>query len=117
VPADTRLVAPQSIDRAAAVSETVSYIPVKATTARQPSSNVNGVVATVPRDWNGRQSSGSMEHRSSAAYDTCIAAITRQQVDSLMNARSYHRQPQRTTAATTAATATARNIRQNPTVV
>ena len=51
------------------------------------------------------------EHRSTAnnAYDSCITAITRQQVDSIMHARCHR--PHRPAAAT------ARSIRQNPTVV
>jgi len=57
-----------------------------------------------------RHSTASNDHRWSAnyAYDSCIAAITRQQVDSLM-ARCHrtHR----------TSTDTARNVRQNPTVV
>jgi len=60
-------------------------------------------------DWNG--SLGS-DRRTSAsyAYDSCIAAITRDQVDSLMTARC-HRPHHRTAAVA------AHNIRQNPTVV
>ena len=60
-----------------------------------------------PADWNG---SLGCERRTSAshAYDSCVAAITRGQVDCLMN--RCHR-PHRTAAAA------APNIRQNPTVV
>jgi len=77
--------------------------PRHAATTTRP---CNNGVQTVPRttDWN---NSATNDHRSSAnyPYDSCIAAITRQQVDSFM---TRCQRPNRTTG---------RNIRQNPTVV
>jgi len=61
-----------------------------------------------PADWNGSLQGSERRTSASHAYDSCIAAITREQVDSLMT--RCHR-PHRTAAAA------APNIRQNPTVV